>query len=279
MSSSRRMQSKRVLVTGSGTGIGRGVAMEFCREGADVVFHYSGSRDGAMAAVEQARRDGAAKVTAFQADFRQPDEPARLAREAIDFLGGIDVLVNNAGITMNRFFEDVTPEQFDTLFAVNIRAMYFLSQAVVRTMLKQGGGTIVNIGSIHSLEAYPEHTVYAATKGAINAFSRVLAIELAPKGIRVNGVIPGAVEVEAHHRLMADYEAGRAAFARTIPAGFVGQPIDIAKAVVFLASDDARYIVGQMLVVDGGTTAWMPFSDGFRQPVGVQFGSGYVPGL
>jgi NAD(P)-dependent dehydrogenase (short-subunit alcohol dehydrogenase family) len=279
MAANRRMEGKRVLVTGSGTGIGKGVALEFCREGASVVFHYSGSREGALAAVEQARREGAAKVTAIQADFRQADSPARLGQEAIEFLGGIDVLVNNAGITMNRFFEDVTPEQFDTLFAVNIRAMYFLSQAVVRTMLKQGSGVIVNIGSIHSLEAYPEHTVYAASKGAINAFTRVLAIELAPKGIRVNCVIPGAVEVEAHHRLVDDYEAGRAAFARTIPAGFVGQPVDVAKAVLFMASDESRYIVGQTLVVDGGTTAWMPFSDGFRQPMGVQFGRGYVPGL
>ena len=103
------MNGKRVLVTGSGTGIGQGVALEFCREGADVVFHYSGSRQGAEAAVEQARREGAAKVTTIQADFRQTDAPAQLAAKAIDFLGGIDILVNNAGITMNLPFEQVTP--------------------------------------------------------------------------------------------------------------------------------------------------------------------------
>lgn len=273
----RGMKSKRVLVTGSGTGIGKGVALEFCREGADVAFHYSGSREGAVAAVEQARHEGAGKVAALQADFRQPDAPGLLAQSAIDFLGGIDILVNNAGITMNLPFEKVTQEQFDTVFGVNIRAMYFLTQAVVRIMLEQGRGTIVNIGSIHAYEAYPEHTVYAASKGAITAFTRTLAIELAPKGIRVNGVVPGAVEVEAHHKIYADYD--KEAVGKVIPAGFIGQPADIAKAVLFLASDDARYIVGQMLIVDGGTTSWMPFSDGFRQPVGGQFGRGYVPGL
>ena len=197
MVNNQRMKGKRVLVTGAGTGIGKGVALEFCREGAEVVFHYSGSREGALTAVEQARSEGAAKVTALQADFRTDDAPGRLTREVIEFLGGIDILVNNAGITMNLPFEQVTQEQFDTLFAVNIRAMYFLTQAVVRTMLEQGSGAIVNIGSIHAYEALPEHSVYAATKGAITSFTRVLAIELAPRGIRVNGVVPGAVEVEA----------------------------------------------------------------------------------
>jgi NAD(P)-dependent dehydrogenase (short-subunit alcohol dehydrogenase family) len=277
MATCQRMKGKRVLVTGAGTGIGQGVALEFCREGADVVFHYSGSRDGALAGVEQAKKEGAAKVTAIQADFRKPDAPAQLAKEAIAFLGGIDILVNNAGVTMNVAFEKVTQEQFDTVFNVNIRAMYFMCQAVTATMLQQGGGVIVNTSSIHAYEAYPEHTVYAATKGAINSFTRVLAIELAPKGIRVNGVVPGAVEVPAHHKIFPDYNA--AEVGKAIPAGFVGQPSDIAKAVLFLASEDSRYIVGQMLIVDGGTTSWMPFGDGFRQPMGGQFGRGYVPGL
>jgi NAD(P)-dependent dehydrogenase (short-subunit alcohol dehydrogenase family) len=277
MATNGRMQGKRVLVTGSGTGIGKGVALEFCREGADVAFHYSGSQAGAMAAVEQAKREGATKVTAIHADFRQFDAAAQLAAKAVEFLGGIDILVNNAGITLNRPFEKVTQEQFDTVFHVNIRAMYFVTQAVVPTMLQQGAGAVVNISSIHSLEAYPEHTVYAATKGAINAFTRVLAIELAPKKIRVNAVVPGSVEVEAYHKMDPKYDVKEAG--KNIPAGFVGQPIDIAKAVLFLASDDARYIFGQALVVDGGTTSWMPFGQGYCQPMTWQFGRDYVPGL
>jgi glucose 1-dehydrogenase/3-oxoacyl-[acyl-carrier protein] reductase len=145
-------------------------------------------------------------------------------------------------------------------------------------MLQQGtGGVIVNTSSIHAYEGYPEHTVYAATKGAINAFTRVLAIELAPKGIRVNCVVPGSITVEAYYKMDPNFDPKVAG--KGIPAGFVGEPIDIAKAVLFLSSEDSRYIVGQMLVVDGGTTSWMPFGDGFRQPMTWQFGRDYVPGL
>ena len=277
MNTNQRLKGNRILGTGSGTGSGKGTALEFCREGADVVVHYSGSREGAIAAVEQARREGAAKVTAIQADFRDKDAPARLGREAVEFLGGIDVLVNNASITMNRAFEQVTLEQFDTLYNVNIRAMFFLTQAVVPVMQRQGSGTVINVSSIHAFEGYQEHTVYAGTKGAIVAFTRVLAVELGPLGIRVNGIAPGAVEVENHHEIFGGYD--REGMGRLIPSGFVGQPADIAKVAVFLASDDARYIVGQTLIVDGGTTSWMPFGDGFRQPMGVQFGHGYVAGL
>jgi glucose 1-dehydrogenase len=277
MADSQRMKGKRVLVTGSGTGIGREVALEFCREGADVVFHYSGSREGAMAAVDQAKKEGAAKATAIQADFRQPNAPAELAAKTIEFLGGIDILVNNASITMNVPFLKVTREQFDTLFSVNIRAMYFLSQAVARAMVEQGKGVIVNTSSIHALEAYIEHSVYASTKGAIISFTRNIAIELAPMGVRVNAVVPGATEVEAHHKIFPDFNA--ADVGKLIPIGFVGQPSDMAKVVLFLASDDARYIVGQSIVVDGGTTSWMPILEGFNQPMTGQFGRGYVPGL
>jgi NAD(P)-dependent dehydrogenase (short-subunit alcohol dehydrogenase family) len=277
MLNDKRMTGKKVLVTGAGTGIGLGIAREFCREGAEVVFHYSRSREGAMAAVEEAERNGAAKAAAVHADFGDVGEAVRMTEEAIALLGGIDVLVNNAGITLNRPFEQVTPEQFDTVYHVNIRAMYFVTQAAVKNMISRGGGAVINVSSVHAYEGYQEHTVYAGTKGAIVAFTRCLAIEMAPKGIRVNAIAPGAVEVEAHHEIFPDFDAQ--AMGRVIPAGFMGQPADIAKVAVFLASDDSRYIVGQTLIVDGGTTSWMPFGDGFRQSVGGQFGKRYVPGV
>lgn len=277
MTDAGRLSGKRILVTGSGTGIGKGIALEFCRQGADVVVHYSRGKNGAEAAVEEARRAGTAKVTAIKADFRQHDAPGDLAREAMEYLGGIDVLVNNASITMNLPFEQVTREQFETLYSVNVQAMFFLTQAVVPTMIEQGGGTVINISSIHAFEGCQEHAVYAGTKGAIVAFTRQLAVELAPRGVRVNGIAPGAVEVENHSVTMPGYDA--AAIGDLIPAGFMGQTPDIAKVAVFLASDDARYIVGQTLVVDGGTTSWMPFGDQFKQPFGCHFGKGYVPGL
>ena len=276
MTEAQRMVGKRVLVTGSGTGIGRGVALEFAREGADVALHYAHSSQGALSAAEEARGLGV-RAQAFQADFTSAQEARRLADQAINFLGGIDVLVNNAGITLNMPFQKVTVEQFDTLYNVNIRALFFVTQTCTRAMTQQGRGVVINVGSIHAFEGMIEHSVYAGTKGAIWSLTRQLAIELAPQGVRVNAIAPGSVVVENYQRVLRDFRAESAA--QGIPAGFVAEPRDIARVAVFLASDDARYIVGQTLIVDGGTTSWMPFGDGFRQPLDACFGKGYVPGV
>lgn len=270
-----KLQGKRVLVTGAGTGIGRVIALETAQEGADVVLHYSHNADGALSAVEAIRKMGQ-RAVAYQADFNQIAAAIQLGQQALEFLGGLDVLVNNAGITMNMPFEKVTPEQFDTLFHVNVRAPFFLTQAALPA-LKDSKGVIVNISSIHAFQGYPQHSVYAGTKGAIVACSRELAIELALQGVRVNSIAPGSVVVENYYQAAPDFDPD--AMGVLIPCGFVGEPKDIARAVIFLASEDARYIVGQTLVVDGGTTAWMPYSDAFRQPNNAQFGKGYVPGL
>jgi NAD(P)-dependent dehydrogenase (short-subunit alcohol dehydrogenase family) len=272
----RRMEGKRVLVTGSGTGIGQGVALEFAREGADVAFHYAHSSKGALAGVEEARKMGV-RAEAFKADFSSVEEAKRLGRAAIDFLGGIDILVNSAGITMNVPFEKVTVEQFDVLYHVNIRAMFFLTQTCVPYMVKNGKGVVINMSSIHAFEGMQEHSVYAGTKGAINSYTRQLAVELAPKGIRVNAIAPGSITVESHYKVLANYDPEESG--KDIPVGFEGKPRDIGRAAVFLASDDARYIVGQTLIVDGGTTSWMPFGEGFRQPLDAWFGKDYVPGI
>nr|MBA2706549.1 SDR family oxidoreductase [Gemmatimonadaceae bacterium] len=136
---------------------------------------------------------------------------------------------------------------------------------------------VINLTSIHAFQGKQEHSVYAGTRGAIVAFNRQLAIELAASGIRVNAIAPGSVEVENYYTAIPGYDPHKAG--RGIPAGFVGQPIDIARVAVFLASDDARYIVGQTLIVDGGTTSWMPFGEGFRGPLNAKFGQGYVPGV
>lgn len=276
MARSREMKGRRVLVTGAGTGIGREIALEFAREGADVALHYAHSEVGARSAVESIRGDGG-KAEAFHADFREVDQIAQLAADAIRFLGGVDVLVNNAGITMNLPFERVTPEQFDALYDVNVRGPFFLTQHVLPSMLERGGGAVINLSTIHAFEGMQEHSVYAGTGGAIAAHTRQLAVELAPKGIRVNAIAPGAIEVESQHRAVPALDPLE--FGRNIPAGFMGQPSDIARVAVFLASDDARFLVGQTLVVDGGTTAWMPWSDSFRRPLDFRFGRGYVPGL
>ena len=275
MEHSDKMQGKRVLITGAGTGIGREVALEFAREGAAVALHYAHSADGAESAVAEIEGTGG-QAAAFKADFTDVNAVKQLANQAVEFLGGLDVLINNAGITMNLPFEDVTPEQFDTLYNVNIRAQFFLTQATLRQLI-ESQGIVINLTSIHAFEAYPEHSVYAGTKGAIVAYTRELAIELAVKGVRVNAIAPGAVEVENHYKVVPDYDPK--ANGEMIPCGFEGVPLDIARVAVFLASDDARYIVGQTLIVDGGTTSWMPFNDDFRKRGDVRFGKGYVPGI
>jgi len=273
------MKNKRVLVTGAGTGIGRGIALAFATEGAAVALHYSRSSKGADDAVAEIVAGGG-KAAAFKADFEKIEPIQAMAREAVAFLGGLDVLVNNAGITMNMPFEKVTSEQFDILYDVNVRAPFFLTQALLPE-LEKSRGAVINISSIHAYEGYTEHSIYAGTRGAIISFTRQLAIELAPRGVRVVGIAPGAVPVENHFKAMPGVDPRQMIkeCGKGIPCGFAGTPEDIANVAVFLASPAARYIVGQTLVVDGGTTSWMPFGDGFKQPMNASFGKGYVPGV
>lgn len=276
MSESNKMKGKRVLVTGSGTGIGRGVALEFAKAGAAVVLHYAHSEEGCRSAVDEIQNEGR-KAEAFKADLGNIDDCRALASKAADFLGGIDVLVNNSGITMNKPFLEVTPEQFDTLYNVNIRGMFFLTQFTAPHMIDQGKGAVINLTSVHAYAGMSEHTVYAGTKGAIVAFTRVLALELSQKGIRVNAIAPGWILVENHLKLLDDFD--RDAAAANIPAGIIGAPTDIGKLALFLASDDARYIIGQTFVIDGGQLSIMPLTGNFREERKEQWGQGYVPGL
>jgi NAD(P)-dependent dehydrogenase (short-subunit alcohol dehydrogenase family) len=280
MSDRQRFEGKKVLVTGSGTGIGRGVALEFAREGADVALHYAHSDAGAKSAEAEILAMGR-RATAIKANFEDVDDVLRLGAEAIDFLGGIDCLVNNSGITFNKPFVKITPQQYDTVFHVNIRAQFFLTQHVVGHMLDHGGGAIVNMTSIHGLQGAPEHAAYAATKGAIIAFTRTLGVELAHKGIRVNAIAPGWVMVENHQKIFPGYtEEGALEDAKnSVPLGRPGFPVDIAKLALFLCSEDAQYIVGQTIVADGGTTALMSLISDFRNESTARCGLGYVAGV
>jgi NAD(P)-dependent dehydrogenase (short-subunit alcohol dehydrogenase family) len=280
MGCSGKLTGRKALVTGSGTGIGREIALEFARQGADVVLHYAHSDAGAKSAVEQIEAMGR-RGAAFRADFDNVDEVVSLGDSAIGFLGGIDCLVNNAGITFNKPFLKVTRAQFDRMYHVNIRAQFFLTQRAVERMEKDGGGAICNVTSIHGVQGAPEHSVYAGTKGAIVAYTRSLAVELAHKNIRVNAIAPGWVTVDNYYKVLPGFnleDAKKSAWEK-VPVGRYGLPIDIARLAVFLCSDDAGYIIGQTIVADGGTTSLMSLISDFRGESSARFGKDYLPGM
>lgn len=274
-----KLHGRKALVTGSDTGIGLEIGREFVRQGADVVFHYVRDDASVTAAVEEARALGR-KATAYRADFKNLDEAIGLAAQAVEFLGEVNCLVNNAGVTFNRPFSQVTPAQYDAMFHINFRAQYFITQKIVEVLLQRGeSGVVCNISSIHALQGVPEHSLYAATKGAIVAYTRALAVELAHRGIRVNSIAPGWVTVEGYFQAIPGFteEMAKAATFQSIPVAHGGAPGDIAKLAAFLCSDDAGYIVGQTIVADGGTTALMSLVSDFRKESTNRFGAGYLP--
>jgi NAD(P)-dependent dehydrogenase (short-subunit alcohol dehydrogenase family) len=266
-----------VLVTGAGTGIGREIALEFARVGANVVFHYGHSAAGAESGVAAAKKLGV-RAMAIQADLSDLSATQRLADESEEFLGHVDALVNNSGITFNKPFLKVEPAQFQKLYDVNVRAAFFLIQRLAAGMIKRGGGAVCNLTSIHGLQGVAEHSIYAGTKGAIIAYTRALGIELAHQGVRVNAIAPGWIAVENHARAVKNYTLANAkrTAATLIPSGRIGVPLDVAKLAVYLCSDAASFIVGQTIVIDGGTTALMSLLPDFRQQSTSRFGAQYV---
>src|ERR1700678_1133056 len=275
-----RLHGKKALVTGSDTGIGHEIGVEFARQGADVVFHYVQSDVGVRAPSKEVQSP-ARQSAAFQADFDVLEQVTGLADQASDFLGGLNCLVNNAGVTMNRPFLKVTPEQFDKLFNINFRGQYFLTQRVVEGMLQAGSGVICNMSSVHGLQGVPEHSVYAATKGAILAYTRSLAVELAHRGIRVNAIAPGWITVENYFQCIPGFTQEIAVYTgyKAIPVARCGDPSAVAKLAALSCADDASFIIGQTIVADGGTTALMSLVSDFRKESTNTFGRGYIPGV
>jgi NAD(P)-dependent dehydrogenase (short-subunit alcohol dehydrogenase family) len=277
MMSAINMKGKGVLVTGAGTGIGREIALEFSRCGANVVFHYSHSGEGAISAVTETQSRGG-RASCIQADLSGIVETEKLAEDAAAFLGRVDVLVNNAGITFNRPFLEITHEQYQKLYDVNVRAGFILAQKLAPAMIARGGGSICNLTSVHGLQGAAEHAVYAGTKGAIIAGTRALSMELAHRGVRVNAIAPGWIDVENHAKAATNYdpEAAKQAAAEKVPVGRYGIPADVARLTVFLCSDAASFIVGQTIVIDGGTTALMSLFSDFRAASKTRYGERYL---
>ena len=257
-----RLEGKRAVVTGAGIGIGRETALELARQGSDVVLSYHSSADGAETAIAEIKAMGR-EAAAIQADLGMAADCFRLIDAAVDTLGGLDILVNNAGRTDTTPFLHVTPELFDRIFDINIRGQFFCAQRAAQQMRAQGGGVILNMTSVHALASMPNYSVYDSTKGAIASWTRAIAIELAPHKIRVNAIAPGAIEVPRYYA-RENYSSEE--MGSRIPWGAVGYPEDVAHLCAFLASDEAAYITGATIVVDGGLTARLAlFTETFNQ--------------
>jgi NAD(P)-dependent dehydrogenase (short-subunit alcohol dehydrogenase family) len=239
------------VVTGAGRGLGEAMTGRFAEAGWSVLA--VDRDDTALEQLVAGTAEHPGRVTACTLDLLDPDAPQRLVDAAVQAFGRLDVLVNNAGIAPLIGFLDTTRQQLRTMLEVNFEMQFLLTQAVVRRMIEQGqGGGIINIGTVHSEVGIRGGAAYAASKSALTAWTRTIAVELAPHGIRCNTVAPGPVATERVRReLTAEQIAQRAA---RVPVGRMGDASDIAGAVLFLAGPDGRFVNGQLLVVDGGLT-------------------------
>jgi glucose 1-dehydrogenase len=247
-----RLQGKTALVTGSGAGIGRAVAIRFAREGADVVVN-----DVNTAAAEQTLVDIAAlgrHGVVTIADVRVPADCRRLIDEGARHFGKLDVLVNNAGVCPEAPYTGVTESDYDRVLDINLKGTFFAGQAFARHLMNVGRpGKIIQISSVHEEIPLPGSAAYCASKGGIRMLTRNLAVELGPHGITVNAIAPGAIATPGNNALLQD-KPRLEALLKQIPLGRLGTPEDVAGLAAFLASSDADYVTGSTYFIDGGLT-------------------------
>ncbi len=240
-----------VLVTGSSRGIGRAILLEFARAGHRVAVHYGKNRESAEAVAEEARELGAAKVAVLGADLADLAAAKALFAEAEAALGGVDVLVNNAGITRDNLLVRLKDEDWLDVLQTNLNAAFVLTREAIKKMMRRKWGRVVNIASVSGLLGPAGQANYAAAKAGLIGLTKTAAKEYAARGITVNAVAPGFIETDMTAALP---EAVQKAYLEQIPAGRFGKPEEVAKLVAFLASDDAAYINGQTICIDGGLT-------------------------
>ena len=242
------LNDKIAVVTGGGRGIGRAICLALAVRGATVVINYNRSAAAAETLVAEIEAAGGA-ARSMQTDVSNAQQVADMFKAIVAEFGTIDILVNNAGMTRDNVIMMMKPEDFDAVIETNLRSCWLCCKTAARTMMRKRSGSIVNITSVVGIAGNGGQTNYAASKAGIIGLTKSLAKEVAVRGIRVNAVAPGFVETDMTADLSADIKAKAI---EAIPLGRMGAPKDIAKAVAFLASEDAAYITGQTLIVDGG---------------------------
>ena len=244
----RLLEGKNVIITGASRGIGKGIAEIFVSHGANIAFTYHSSEKKAKALEKELSKSGS-KVIGYKSDASDYNAAQQLAEDVINEFGTIDVLVNNAGITKDQLLMRMSEEDFDTVMQVNIKSVFNLTKAVMRPMLKQRNGSIINMSSIVGIKGNAGQTNYAASKAAIIGFTKSVALELGSRNIRCNAIAPGFIETEMTQSLD---ENTVKEWREQIPLKRGGTPEDIANTSLFLASDMSAYLTGQVLNVCGG---------------------------
>jgi len=268
MTSTRPLHGQKAIVTGANSGIGRAIAIALGAAGADVVVNYRDGEDAAVEVVRQIAQSGS-RGLALRADVSREAEVKDLFQRAIDQLGTVDILVNNAGLQRDAPFEEMTLDQWNTVIAVNLTGQFLCAREAVREFKRRGvvpqvsraAGKIICISSVHEVIPWARHVNYAASKGGVMLMMKSLAQEVAPHRIRVNSIAPGAVRTPINTSAWSTPEAYESLL-RLIPYKRIGDPEDIGKVAVFLASDDSDYMTGTSLYVDGGMTLYPEFASG-----------------
>ncbi|MET3698018.1 3-oxoacyl-[acyl-carrier-protein] reductase [Bacillus oleivorans] len=243
-----RLKGKAALVTGASRGIGRAIAIELAKEGANVAVNFAGSEAKAHAVVDEIKALGV-QAFAIQGDVANTEDVQRIITETMNQFGTIDILVNNAGITRDNLLMRMKEEEWDSVINTNLKGVFLCTKAVTRPMMKQRSGRIINISSIVGVSGNPGQANYVAAKAGVIGLTKTAAKELASRGITVNAVAPGFITTDMTEELSDELKAE---MLKQIPLGKLGNPEDIAKTVLFLASDDSAYMTGQTLHVDGG---------------------------
>lgn len=244
----RKLEGKVAVVTGASRGIGRAIALKLADEGAKVVVNYSGSQAKAEEVVTRIQENGGEAI-AVQASVSQSEEVTALMDTAVKTFGSLDILVNNAGITRDNLLMRMKEDEWDDVLNTNLKGVFLCTKAVTRQMMKQRAGRIINISSIVGVAGNAGQANYVAAKAGVIGLTKTTAKELASRNILVNAIAPGFIETEMTDQLSEELRQG---MLTQIPLAKLGQPEDIAKTVAFLASDDANYMTGQTLHIDGG---------------------------